>query len=181
MSPKRYQCGARGEKIRYAVVDSPLGRLLVAATDRGVCRVGLGRTITELTRDLRQEFSRADLRRDDDHLRPWVQALVDYLRGELETPTVPLDIRATAFQRQVWEVLRSIPAGSTCSYEEVASLIGKPKAARAVGSACARNPVPLVIPCHRVVRKDGGMGGYRFGTERKRKLLELERSPRSRS
>ena len=174
MSPGTYRRGGRGEEIQYTVARSPLGRLLVAGTARGLCRVQMGRTALELTEDLRREFPDAPVRRDEGHLGPWVRALVDYLRGELPWPPLPLDIRATAFQRRVWEVLRSIPSGATCSYEEVARRVGRPRAARAVARACAQNPAALAIPCHRVVRKDGRPAGYRWGVEHRRALLDLE-------
>ncbi|MEE8557179.1 MAG: methylated-DNA--[protein]-cysteine S-methyltransferase [Myxococcota bacterium] len=175
MTPATYRRGGAGVEIRYAIVGSPLGRLLVAGTSRGVCRVSLGRTVRELSEDLQREFPNADLHRDGKAVAPWIEALVDYLRGELPPPELPVDVRATAFQRRVWEALRSIPPGQTQSYAEVARRIGQPRAVRAVASACARNPVALVIPCHRVVRKDGEPGGYRWGEDRKRALLELER------
>jgi AraC family transcriptional regulator of adaptative response/methylated-DNA-[protein]-cysteine methyltransferase len=175
MSPGSYRRGGRGEEIRYVVARSPLGRLLVAGTPRGICQVRMGRTALELTQDLKREFPDAAVRRDEGHLGPWVRALVDYLRGELPWPALPVDVRATAFQRRVWEALRSIPPGETCTYEEVARRVGRPRAARAVARACAQNPTALAIPCHRVVRKDGKATGYRWGVDRRRALLALER------
>jgi AraC family transcriptional regulator of adaptative response/methylated-DNA-[protein]-cysteine methyltransferase len=175
MSPGSYRRGGRGEEIRYVVARSPLGRLLVAGTPRGICQVRMGRTALELTQDLKREFPDAAVRRDEGHLGPWVRALVDYLRGELPWPALPVDVRATAFQRRVWEALRSIPPGETCTYEEVARRVGRPRAARAVARACAQNPTALAIPCHRVVRKDGKVTGYRWGADRRRALLALER------
>jgi AraC family transcriptional regulator of adaptative response/methylated-DNA-[protein]-cysteine methyltransferase len=181
MTPGRFRSGGRGERLRYTVVPSPLGRLLVAATERGLCRVALGRSVRELEGLLRRELPAAERVRDDSGLRPWVEALLGYLGGELPLPDLPLDIRATAFQRRVWQALRAIPRGETLSYGEIARRIRRPRAVRAVGGACAANPVALVVPCHRAVRKNGSAGGYRWGTERKRALLDLEgptREPR---
>jgi AraC family transcriptional regulator of adaptative response/methylated-DNA-[protein]-cysteine methyltransferase len=175
MTPGRFRDGGRGERVRYAVVPSPLGRLLVAATDRGLCRVALGGTVRELGELLRRELPEAERVRDEAGLRPWVEPLLRYLGGELPLPDLPLDVRATAFQRRVWQALRAVPQGETLSYDEIARRIGHPSAARAVAGACAANPVALVVPCHRAVRKHGGAGGYRWGAERKRALLELER------
>jgi AraC family transcriptional regulator of adaptative response/methylated-DNA-[protein]-cysteine methyltransferase len=174
MTPAAYRRGASGERITYTIVRAALGRLLVATTARGICRVGLAETVAELEADLRQEFPGAVLERDDAALRSRVAGLVEYLAGKGAPPELPLDVRATAFQRRVWEELQSIPCGATASYDEIARRIGRPGAARAVAQACATNPVSLVIPCHRVVRKDGRMGGYRWGVERKQALLRLE-------
>jgi AraC family transcriptional regulator of adaptative response/methylated-DNA-[protein]-cysteine methyltransferase len=143
--------------------------------------VALGRSVRELEGLLRRELPAAERVRDDSGLRPWVEALLGYLGGELPLPDLPLDIRATAFQRRVWQALRAIPRGETLSYGEIARRIRRPRAVRAVGGACAANPVALVVPCHRAVRKNGSAGGYRWGTERKRALLDLEgptREPR---
>jgi AraC family transcriptional regulator of adaptative response/methylated-DNA-[protein]-cysteine methyltransferase len=161
--------------IQYAMVASPLGRVLVAATPRGLCAVRFGESASELERELREEFSAAEVRRDDAALQPYVQPLLASLRGEDTTIDLPLDIRATAFQKRVWEALRTIPAGETRSYTDVARTIGNPKAVRAVARACASNPVAVVVPCHRVVSKSGESSGYRWGVERKKKLLEQER------
>jgi AraC family transcriptional regulator of adaptative response/methylated-DNA-[protein]-cysteine methyltransferase len=178
MTPAIYRRGGPGEIIRYAIVRSSLGRLLVAGTDRGICRVALGDTVGELKTLLHREFSEAKLQRDDPGLHPWVQSLVDYLNGEIPLRKLPTDIQATAFQRRVWEVLQSIPRGMTQTYGEVARKLGNPKATRAVARACASNPVALVIPCHRVIAKDG-QGGYRWGVARKRALLKMEKDARS--
>jgi AraC family transcriptional regulator of adaptative response/methylated-DNA-[protein]-cysteine methyltransferase len=151
--------------------------LLVAATDRGICAVRLGAGEAALVTDLKHEFHAATLVRDDASLAPWVDAVVagltdrDRLAALLE---LPLDIRATAFQARVWSALRRVPVGETVSYAELAKAVGSPEAARAVARACATNPVALVIPCHRVVRGDGDLAGYRWGVERKSALLELE-------
>ena len=175
MTPGTYRRGGAGMTIQYAMVASPLGRVLVAATPRGLCAVRFGESASELERELREEFSAAEIRRDDAALQPYVQPLLASLRGEDTTIDLPLDIRATAFQKRVWEALRTIPAGETRSYTDVARTIGNPKAVRAVARACASNPVAVVVPCHRVVSKSGESSGYRWGVERKKKLLEQER------
>ncbi len=179
MTPATYGRGGRGVKISYTIAASPLGRLLVALTERGVCAVRMGDSDTELERDLRAEFPEATIERADAKLRASVQTILNHLNNNERRLDLPLDIRATAFQRQVWEHLRAIPYGQTVSYGGVAKALGKPGAVRAVGRACATNPVALVIPCHRVVREDESLGGYRWGLERKKKLLELENSARA--
>ncbi len=176
MTPATYRRGGQGMRIRYTIVTSPLGRLLVGATHRGLCAVCLGDSDTRLTAALRAEYPKADLHPDEDGLGPWVGALVEFLRGGRPHVALPLDIQATAFQQQVWNALRAIPYGGTRSYGEIARAIGRPTAVRAVARACAANPVALVIPCHRVVREDGGLGGYRWGIQRKQALLDRERS-----
>lgn len=175
MTPGTYGRGGRGVKIRYTIVNSTLGRLLVAVTDRGVCSVSMGDRDVELVKTLRKEFSEAEIERDDSALRETVRTVLNLLTAKQPHLDLPLDIRATAFQRQVWERLRAIPYGTTMSYGEVAKALGKPGAVRAVGRACATNPVALVIPCHRVVREDHTLGGYRWGLDRKKKLLEREK------
>ncbi len=175
MSPATYAKGGRGARITYAMAGSPLGRILVAATGRGICFIGLGRPREELEAALRAEFPAADeIRRDDAALAEGVGLLVEQLSGREPHGALPLDIRATAFQRQVWEELRRIPMGETRSYGEIARALGKPNAQRAVGRACATNPVAVAVPCHRAVRGDGGLGGYRWGVDSKRKLIERE-------
>lgn len=174
MTPGTYRRGGAGMTIQYAIVPSPFGRLLVAATSRGLCAVRFGEPTTELERGLREEFGAAEIRRDDSALRPYVQPLLANLRGENTTVDLPLDVRATAFQKKVWDELRRIPRGKTRSYSEVAHAIGDDKAVRAVARACASNPVAIAVPCHRVVRSDGDISGYRWGVERKKKLLEQE-------
>src|SRR5262249_12071921 len=148
---------------------SPLGRLLLAATERGVCMVSLGDDDATLERALRAEFPAAEVRRDGSGLGEWLAEGLRHLRGEQPHVGLPVDVRATAFQWRVWQELRKIPYGSTRTYGEVARALGQPTAARAVARACATNPVSVVVPCHRVVREDGGLGGYRWGLERKRK------------
>src|SRR6266480_3181719 len=176
MTPATYGRGGRGVRIAFAAVPCPLGWLLVAATARGICRVSLGSGSQELEAALSAEFPRAELRRARGALATSVGALLRYLAGHVEPLDLPLDVRATAFQRRVWEALRRIPYGATRSYVEIARAIGQPSATRAVARACATNPAALVIPCHRVVRADGGLGGYRWGVTRKRALLERERA-----
>lgn len=182
MTPATYGRGGLGTNINYTIVASPLGRLLIAVTQRGVCAVRMGDTDLALEKDLRAEFQSATIRRNDSALREHVKKILNHLTNKEPQLDLPLDIRATAFQRQVWERLRMIPYGQTVSYGEVAKALGKPGAVRAVGRACATNPVALVIPCHRVVREDQSLGGYRWGLERKHQLLEHERAitkPRS--
>jgi AraC family transcriptional regulator, regulatory protein of adaptative response / methylated-DNA-[protein]-cysteine methyltransferase len=174
MTPGTYRRAGAGMTIQYATVASPLGRLLVAATPHGLCAVRFGDNASELERELRAEFRAAEIHRDDAALQPFLQRLLASLRGEMTTVDLPLDVRATAFQKKVWDALRRIPRGAMRSYSEVAREIGDPKAVRAVARACASNPVAIAVPCHRVVRSDGEMAGYRWGAERKKKLLEQE-------
>ncbi len=175
MTPATYGRGGRGAAIRYAVVQSPLGQMLVAATDKGICRISLGDAATPLERDLRAEFPAATITSSDaGGLTAWVHAIVRHLEGREPHLDLPLDIRATAFQQRVWAVLKKIPYGATRSYQAVARAINQPRATRAVARACATNPVAIAIPCHRVVRADGKLGGYRWGIERKQRLLERE-------
>src|ERR1700741_979376 len=175
MTPATYSRGGRGVDISYTITASPMGRLLVAVTERGVCAVRMADTDAELEQDLREEFPNAQLKRDDSALRESVQKILTHLDKNEPRLDLPLDIKATAFQRQVWEHLRAIPYGQTVSYGDVAKALGKPGAVRAVGRACATNPVALVIPCHRVVREDKTLGGYRWGLQRKQKVHDLER------
>ena len=175
MTPATYRKGGRGMRVGYTIADSPLGRLLVGATERGVCAVCLGASDKALEANLAAEYPRAEIRRDDATLAPWVTAFLSHLQGRLPHLDLPVDVRATAFRWRVWEELRAIPYGSTRSYSDVARAIGQPRAVRAVAHACATNPVAVVIPCHRVVGKDGNLHGYRWGLERKQQLLALER------
>jgi AraC family transcriptional regulator, regulatory protein of adaptative response / methylated-DNA-[protein]-cysteine methyltransferase len=176
MTPATYARGGTGIGIAYITVPTSLGRLLVAATERGVCRVALSDNDAALEAELIAEFPAARVVEDKSgKLHGWVTAILAYLDGREPDLDLPLDIRATAFQRRVWQELQKIPFGKTRSYAEVARLIGKPTATRAVAQACATNPVALLIPCHRVVREDGDLGGYRWGSERKRALLDRER------
>jgi AraC family transcriptional regulator of adaptative response/methylated-DNA-[protein]-cysteine methyltransferase len=161
-------------RIDYALSETTLGTLLVAATARGVCRIAFGASEAELAALFASELPFATLQRDDARLAPFVAAVADYVEGRATSLDLPLDVRASAFRRRVWDVLVAIPRGATRSYADVARTIGMPGAARAVASACAANPVAVVIPCHRVVASGGGLGGYRWGVERKRALLERE-------
>jgi len=175
MKPTDYRRGGAGLEIRYDILKTPAGTLLVGATGKGVCTIQFGESAKELEARARAEFPAAAMRRDAAFLGPWAGQLVEHLGGRLKKLDVPLYIQATAFQRRVWEYLQNIPYGGTKSYGEIAKAIRAPKAARAVARACATNPVAVVIPCHRVVRGDGAAGGYRWGMERKRALLRVER------
>jgi AraC family transcriptional regulator of adaptative response/methylated-DNA-[protein]-cysteine methyltransferase len=175
MTPATYARGGQGMRINFAISECSFGQLLVAATERGICAVRLGDSASGLETDLRNEFFAAQLERHEEPLGQWVKQIVEHLAGGRPNLDLPLDVRATAFQRSVWEALQRIPYGSTSSYSEVAKAIGRPTAVRAVARACATNPVALVIPCHRVIREDQSLGGYRWGLERKKKLLARER------
>jgi len=174
MTPDKYRRGAIAAAIRYTFADSPLGRMLIAATDKGICAIQFADTDDELEQGLRHEFPFAIRRRDDGTMRGWKEDLLRQMRGQRLNAALPLDIQATAFQRRVWTHLQTIPFGATRSYAAVAKAIGQPTATRAVARACATNPVAVAIPCHRVVSKSGTAGGYRWGAERKKALLELE-------
>lgn len=181
MTSAVYRRGGAGVRIEFATVGCFLGRLLVAATERGICAIKLGDTDATLEAALREEFPAAGIEQNPHGLTEGIKALLDYLEGDRPMIDLPLDVKATAFQRQVWEALRAIPYGSTRSYAEVAKSLGRPTAARAVARACATNPTALAVPCHRVVREDGGLGGYRWGLERKRALLASESGNKKRA
>jgi AraC family transcriptional regulator of adaptative response/methylated-DNA-[protein]-cysteine methyltransferase len=174
MSPSRYRLGGAGMLIGYSTVSSPLGQLLVATTLDGVCSVKLGDSETALVRDLHREYPAADIRANQQARTDWVKAIIRHLRGDAPSLDLPIDVQATAFQWKVWRALQRIPYGETRAYAEVAKAIGQPKAVRAVARACATNPVCLVVPCHRVVPATGGTGGYRWGAERKARILKVE-------
>ena len=174
MTPDKYRRGAIAAPIRYTFADSPLGRMLIAATDKGICAIQFADSDDELEHGLKHEFPFAVRRRDDVGMQSWKEDLLCQIQGQRLNSSLPLDIQATAFQRRVWSYLQSIPIGATRSYGQVAKAIGQPTASRAVARACASNPVAVAIPCHRVVREDGDMGGYRWGVDRKKALLELE-------
>ena len=176
MTPATYRRGGRGMRIGYTIVDCPLGRLLVAATERGVSAVSLGDSDAGLEAALRAEYPAAEVHRDDGGLGEWVNALLSHLNGDQPRLRLPLDVQATGFQGRVWQELRAIPYGHVRTYGQIARALGQPTAARAVGRACATNPVAVVIPCHRAVGEDGSLVGYRWGLERKRRLLERERA-----
>lgn len=174
MTLSNYRRHGEGMRIAYAVVPSHVGRVLVAATEHGVCAVKIGANEAALIQDLRREYSAADIAATDEPRAEWVKAISEHLRGDHPALDLPIDVQATAFQWKVWRALQRIPYGETRAYAEVAKAIGKPKAVRAVARACATNPVCLVVPCHRVVPSAGGTGGYRWGKERKARLLSLE-------
>jgi len=179
MTPAQYRRGGEGVAISYATLDSPAGLMLIGATDRGVCFVQFGDSKQELERRLRAEYPRAQIEpmqpRGGEFAR-WVDAIAEHLSGKRPHLDLPLDIRATAFQLRVWRFLQSIPYGEVRSYGEVADAIGSPRGARAVAAACAANVAAIAIPCHRVIRGDGDAGGYRWGVERKRALIDAERA-----
>ncbi|MDE3095281.1 MAG: methylated-DNA--[protein]-cysteine S-methyltransferase [Chloroflexota bacterium] len=176
MTPATYARGGRGARIAYTVADSSLGRVLIAGTERGICRVSFGAGDDQLDAALRAEFPAADVRRDDIALGGWAREVLRRIDGMAPSADLPLDIRATAFQWRVWEELRRIPRGATRSYSDVAAAIGQPAAVRAVARACATNPAAIAIPCHRVNGKNGSLTGYRYGIARKRALQERERA-----
>lgn len=179
MTPATVRKGGAGQRIQFSIVDSPLGRLLVAYTEHGVCSVAIGDDDGALERGFRADFPEADIRPAGTTIHEWISAIVRGIEGvgDRSNDAIPLDAQGTAFQWRVWNALQQIPRGTTLSYGEVAKRIGQPSAVRAVARACATNPVALLIPCHRVVREDGDLGGYRWGLERKKELLELERAP----
>lgn len=170
MTPSAWRDGGRGETIRYVVTDSPLGSLLVAATDKGICRL----TFDEDDAALRNRFPNADIRPDDGTIAAWVEGALSAIDHPESAPDLPIDVRGTAFQEAVWRELRRIPAGQTRSYADIAKAVGDPNATRAVGTANGANPVAVLVPCHRVIRSDGSLGGYAGGLDRKRKLLNAE-------
>jgi AraC family transcriptional regulator of adaptative response/methylated-DNA-[protein]-cysteine methyltransferase len=174
MTPRSYQQAGDGQRIAFTVALCALGQVLVAATERGICAVKLGDDAGALEAILRREFSAAEISRDDAAHRDWVQAVLGFIAGSTPHLDLPLDVRATAFQKQVWDALRRIPYGETLSYAGVAEAIGQPKAVRAVAQACGANPTALIVPCHRVIAKNGSLGGYHWGAERKRRLLQQE-------
>jgi AraC family transcriptional regulator of adaptative response/methylated-DNA-[protein]-cysteine methyltransferase len=176
MTPASYRRGGQGKAIAYVIVDSSLGKMLVAATGQGICAVSFGEDDAQLEAFLRDEYPAAILQPANETLAGWVEALLQHLAGDLPHLALPLDLQATAFQLRVWEELRKIPYGETRTYTEVACAIGRPKTVRAVANACGANPTVLVTPCHRVVRRDGSLGGYRWGVERKQALLDQENS-----
>jgi AraC family transcriptional regulator of adaptative response/methylated-DNA-[protein]-cysteine methyltransferase len=176
MKASEYRAGGKGQRIRFSCFATPLGTVLVATTGKGVCAVKLGRDVRGLERQLAEEFAAAELRREP--LPELEEQVLGFIAGEQSLARVPLDIRGTVFQRRVWEALRRIPRGETRTYSDIAKAIGAPAAVRAVGSACGANPVALFVPCHRAVRRDGGLGGYAWGLATKEQLLELEKRGR---
>ncbi|HEU5228210.1 MAG TPA: bifunctional DNA-binding transcriptional regulator/O6-methylguanine-DNA methyltransferase Ada [Ktedonobacteraceae bacterium] len=176
MSPTTYRKGGQGMNIRYSITDSALGRLLIAATEKGICSVCLGDVDAILEAALLSEYPAATIERDDNEMADWITMLLHHLDGQQPDLHLPLDVQATAFQWRVWTELQAIPYGETRSYSEIAQALGEPKGVRAVANACATNPVALIVPCHRVVRSNGDIGGYRWGVERKQRLLTQEQT-----
>lgn len=176
MTPSAFRRKGEGVSIRYAILTTELGKLLIATTERGVCAVRFGESDAALLRELKHEFGAAEIQRDDEGLKQLTTQVQQLLDGSAAALNIPIDIQGTAFQQLVWETLRKIPAGETRTYAEVAASIGRPKAVRAVANACASNPVAVVVPCHRVVHKSGRLAGYRWGLKRKEMLLEKEHS-----
>jgi AraC family transcriptional regulator of adaptative response/methylated-DNA-[protein]-cysteine methyltransferase len=180
MTPKRYRAGGAGEEITWVCRQTVLGPILMAATDRGVCFAQFGDDRDALLAQLQREFPRAQLQHygdDGEHrLEQWIDALNDYIQNKQPRPELPLDLRGTAFQIKVWEFLLSLKDGDVISYSELAQAIDKPRAVRAAASACGANKVAVLVPCHRILRGDGGLGGYRWGLARKRALLDAERA-----
>ena len=176
MTPASYRRGGLGVRIRYAIADAPIGRVLVGTTDRGVCAVELGATNADVEQALRADFPNATIERSDDAQDGWVRAVLERIRDphHARGHDIPLDVDGTAFQWLVWKALQEIPSGERRTYRDVAQAIGRPTATRAVARACATNRVAIVIPCHRVVREDGNLAGYKWGVDRKRKLLDEE-------
>ncbi len=174
VNPGEFRRGGEGLRIGYSIIDSPLGRLLVAATERGVCGVCIGDSDAFVERSLAEDYPSAILYRNDQGMKEWTGAFSKYFDGEHLALNLPLDVKATAFQSRVWKIIQSIPFGKTTTYSQIAKELGEPDASRAVARACATNPVALVIPCHRVIGKDGGLHGYRWGKKRKQTLLKLE-------
>ncbi len=175
VNPGEFRRGGKGLRINYGIVDSNIGRLLVAATERGVCSVCIGDNYEAVENSLVEDFPSASLFRDDDGMKAWTDALVSYVNGERPSVDLPVQVRATAFQSKVWKMIRAIPYGKTSTYSQIARQLGMPSASRAVARACATNPIALVIPCHRVVGKHGSLRGYRWGIQRKQALLNLEK------
>lgn len=175
MQPRQFRSGGAQLSIRFAIGQCSLGAILVAATDRGVCSIALGDDPDQLARDLQDRFARADLIGGDERFEQLIAQVVGFVEAPHIGLDLPLDVRGTAFQQRVWRALQKIPAGSTVSYATLARRIGAPAAVRAVAQACGANPVAVAIPCHRVVRTDGSLSGYRWGVERKRELLEREK------
>jgi AraC family transcriptional regulator of adaptative response/methylated-DNA-[protein]-cysteine methyltransferase len=176
MTPGARRRGGAGERIGFTVVATPLGQALVAATERGICMTALGDGRAGLEAELRQRFPKAELVAADAALAGWAERIVRFITRPGEQPDLPLDIRGTAFQARVWHALQKIPPGRTATYREIAAVLGQPRAVRAVAQACATNKLALLVPCHRVVRSDGDLAGYRWGIERKRELIARERA-----
>ncbi len=178
MTPKIYQKGGKDMKINYSITDCELGKMLVARTEKGVCALTFGDGEQVLTDKLDEEYPNAEISKNESDLKEYVEAILQNLAGKNKRMGLPIDVRATAFQMQVWDALRKIPYGETVSYKQVAESLGNPQAVRAVARACATNRVAVIIPCHRVISSDGSLSGYRWGIERKQKILESEKARR---
>src|SRR6266571_1351687 len=172
--PGTFRRGGEGLRIQFTIVDSPIGRLLLGATDKGICAVCIGGSDEAVEAALREDYYAADLSRNDEGMKNWAERFLGYFEGQRFPAGLPIDVAGTAFQWKVWKALQAIPYGSTASYRGIAEAIGQPKAVRAVARACAMNHVAIVIPCHRVIGRDGELHGYRWGMNRKRSLLDLE-------
>lgn len=185
MTPAQYRRAGEGVSISYAFAPTPFGMMMIGATDRGICFIAFGDELEELLSRLHGEYRNGRIepmpQPYNPQFRAWIDSLVSYLNDDVPKPDLPLDIRATAFEMRVWNYLARIPSGEVRSYGEVAAAIGQPTAARAVAQACARNPAAVLIPCHRVIRGSGELGGYRWGLGRKRALIERERAQRART
>ncbi|REJ79578.1 MAG: bifunctional DNA-binding transcriptional regulator/O6-methylguanine-DNA methyltransferase Ada [Acidobacteria bacterium] len=178
MTPATYKKGGEGMEIEYTVADCELGKILVARSKKGICAVNFGDTGEDLDKGLMKEFPKAEISKNDGALKQYLEAILENLKGNRKRLVLPLDLQATSFQLRVWEALREIPYGETVSYAEIAKKLGNPNAVRAVAGACAANRVALVIPCHRVVKSNGDLSGYKWGKERKKRLLENEKAER---
>jgi AraC family transcriptional regulator, regulatory protein of adaptative response / methylated-DNA-[protein]-cysteine methyltransferase len=181
MRPREFGAGGGGQEIRYSVVKSALGQVLIAGTKRGICAVHFGESAAELESLLQKSFSRARIVEGDAEFKRWVSSVVQSINEADSAKELPLDLRGTVFQQRVWKALREIPKGTTTTYSKLAEKLGTPRAVRAVARACATNQVAVLVPCHRVVRSDGNLAGYRWGLERKRKLLSREQKPEMRA
>lgn len=181
VSPGIFRRGGEGLRISYTIIDSRIGRVLLAATERGACAVCMGASDDVVEAGLKEDYYAADLRRDDEGMKKWAGALQSYFDGHEFPRDLPLDVQATAFQWKVWKEIQSIPYGQTATYSNIAKSLGAPQATRVVARACATNPVAIVIPCHRVIGKDGNLRGYAWGVKRKKTLLSLESKTQSES
>ena len=176
VNPGEFRRGGEGLRIRYGIIDSPIGRVLVAATERGVCGVCIGESDAFVESSLAEDYPSALMHRSDEEMKEWTGAFEKYFDGVSLAVNLPLDVKATAFQSRVWKIIQSIPFGKTTTYGKIAEDLGEPEASRAVARACATNPVALLVPCHRVIGKDGSLRGYRWGFEKKLALLKLEQT-----
>jgi AraC family transcriptional regulator of adaptative response/methylated-DNA-[protein]-cysteine methyltransferase len=176
MTPASYRKGGAGMKIGFTVAASSLGKVLVAGTERGISAVYLGEDERSLVSELQKEYPRAEIARSAASNETWLKEILSRVEGHAPSKDLPLDVQATAFQRRVWQELQKIPLGATRTYTQVARALGKPNSVRAVARACATNPTSIVVPCHRVIRADGELAGYRWGLQRKQELLERERA-----